>query len=245
MNTKKLLEAYKYLGWVHDSAKCKEQVNEQTVEYIMDLIHEFMIDNEPKKKNAFNIWDWTANDPLRPVMNGVFHDIESKMAVASNAHILVADSECYDESKVSGEFQSFGRCMPVDKYGKHIEGRFPNWKAVIPQQTDEWTLHHIDLNELSEYIKKCNTYMKLNGMTGKYSKQVVYKVGTTWFLADYLRMFAIATDGDIYVKSHDKPAVYWGDKRKVLLMPMYLPEEDIAKGKLIPEAMANGMYIID
>jgi hypothetical protein len=87
--------------------------------------------------------------------------------------------------------------------------------------------------------------MKLNGMTGKYSKQVVYKVGTTWLLADYLRMFAIATDGDIYVKSHDKPAVYWGDKRNVLLMPMYLPEEDIAKGKLIPEAMANGMYIID
>jgi hypothetical protein len=245
MNTKKLLEAYKYLGWVHDSAKCKEQVNENTVEYIMGLIHEFMIDNEPKKKNAFNIWDWIANDPLRPVMNGVFHDIENKMAVATNAHILVADADCYDESKVSGEFQSFGRCMPVDKYGKHIEGRFPEWQKVIPPQTDEWTLHHVDLQELNEYIKKCNTYMKLNGMTGRYTKQVVYKVGDAWFLADYLRMFAIATDGNVYVKAHDKPAVYWGDKRKALLMPMYIPEEDINKGKLIPEAMASGMYIIN
>lgn len=245
MNTKKLLEAYKYLGWVHDSAKCKEQVNEQTVEYIMDLIHEFMIDNEPKKKNAFNIWDWIANDPLRPVLNGVFHDIENKMAVATNAHILVADADYYDESKVSGEFQSFGRCMPVDKYGKHIEGRFPEWQKVIPPQTDEWTLHRVDLQKLNEYIKKCNAYMKLNGMTGRYTKQVVYKVGGTWFLADYLRMFAIATDGNVYVKSHDKPAVYWGDKRKALLMPMYIPEEDINKGKLIPEAMASGMYIIN
>lgn len=244
MNTKKLLEAYKYLSWAQDSAKRNEKIEYQTISHIMNLIHEFMIDHEPKKKNTFNIWDWIANDPLRPVMNGVFHDVENKMAVATNAHILVADAECYDESKVSGEFQSFGRCMPIDRYGKHIEGRFPNWRAVIPPQTNEWVLHHIDLKELDEYIKKCNTYMKLNGMTGRFTKQVVYKVGDTWFLADYLRMFAIATEGNVYVKSHDKPAVYWGDKRKVLLMPMYLPEEDIAKGKLIPEAMAYGMYII-
>lgn len=244
MNTKKLLDAYQKLGWVQDDIKCGSGVDESTISYIRKQIHEFLIDNEPKKKNTFNIWDWIANDPLRPVLNGVFHDIESKMAVATNAHMLVADADYYDESKVSGEFQSFGRCMPIDKYGNHIEGRFPNWKAVIPQQTDEWVLHHVDLKELDAYIKKCNAYMKLNGMTGRFTKQVVYKVGTTWFLADYLRMFAIATEGNVYVKSHDKPAVYWGDKRTALLMPMYLPEEDIAKGKLIPEAMADGMYII-
>lgn len=245
MNTKKLLEAYKFLSWAQDSAKRNEKIDEHTISHIMNLIHEFMIDHEPTKKNAFNIWDWIANDPLRPVLNGVFHDIESKMAVATNAHILVADADYYDESKVSGEFQSFGRCMPIDKYGNHIEGRFPNWKAVIPQQTDEWTLHHVDLKELDVYIKKCNTYMKLNGMTGRFTKQVVYKVGDVWLSADYLRMFAIATEGNVYVKSHDKPAVYWGDKRTALLMPMYITEEGIAKGKLIPEAMADGMYIID
>ena len=247
MNTKKLVEAYDYLGWMQERVKDNQTnvIDEHTIAHVQRLIHEFMIDIEPKKKNAFNIWDWIANDPLRPVLNGVFHDVENKMAVATNAHILVADAEYYDESKVSGEFQSFGRCMPVDKYGKHIEGRFPAWQKVIPPQTEEWTLHHVDLHELDEYIKKCNTYMKLNGMTGKRAKMAVYKVKDVWFAADYLRMFIIATEGNVYVKSHDKPAVYWGDKRKVLLMPMYLPEEDIAKGKLIPEAMADRMYIID
>lgn len=244
MNTKKLLEAYEYLSWAQDSAKRNEKIDEHTISHIMNLIHEFMIDHEPTKKNAFNIWDWIANDPLRPALNGVFHDGENKMAVATNAHMLVADADYYDESKVSGEFRSFGRCMPIDKYGKHIEGRFPNWKAVIPPQTDEWVLHHIDLKELDAYIKKCNTYMKLNGMTGKRPKMAVYKVGDVWLAADYLKMFVIATDGNVYIKSYDKPAVYWGDKRTALLMPMYIPEEDITKGTLIPEAMADGMYII-
>lgn len=244
MNTKKLVDAYDYLSYMQEQLKNNQTIDEHTITHVKRLIHEFMIDHEPTKKNAFNIWDWVANDTLRPVMNGVFHDVENKMAVATNAHILVADAEYYDESKVSGEFQSFGRCMPIDKYGNHIEGRFPNWKEVIPQQTDEWVLRHVDLKELDDYIKKCKAYMKLNGMTGRFTKKVVYKVGTTWFLADYLRMFAIATDGNVYVKSHDRPAVYWGDKRTALLMPIYITEEDIAKGKLIPEAMADGMYIL-
>ena len=82
-------------------------------------------------------------------------------------------------------------------------------------------------------------------MTGKRAKIAVYKVGNAWLAANYLRMFIIATEGNVYVRSHNKPVVYWGDKRTALLMPIYITEEDIAKGKLIPDAMADGMYILN
>ena len=161
---KKLQDAIYKLELFRQELDCK--YTGSIVDEIKRQLHEFMIDNErTPKKNEFNIWDWTCNDSLRPVINGIFHDKENKMAVATNAHMLVADADYYDESKVDSVGFDMGKSKhdrPIDKYGKFIDGRFPNWKAVIPQQTDEWVLHHVDLQELDEYIKKCNAYLKRN-----------------------------------------------------------------------------------
>ena len=241
---KKLQDAIRKLDWMKQALEGGAGIGVFTIDEIKRQLHEFMIDNmRTPKKNEFNIWDWTCNDDLRPVMNGIFHDKENKMAVATNAHMLVADAGYYDESKVDSVGFDMGKSKydrPIDKYGNFIDGRFPNWKVVIPQQTDEWVLHHVDLQELDEYIKKCNAYLKMQGLNNKYKPRAVYQVGDTWFNAEMFRMMMTATNGDVWVKTPDRPAVYWSDKRTALLMPMLVEESE-----LMQEEKENGMYFIE
>jgi hypothetical protein len=238
---KKLQQAIRQLDWV---TTLSLESQRSCVSEVKRLLHEFMVDNErTPKKGEFNIWDWVANDELRPVMEGVFHDKENKVAVATNAHMLVVDAASYDESKTdsvgfdSGK-QKFDR--PINKYGEYIDGRFPNYQAVIPQQTDEWTLHHVNLQEFDEYIKKCNAYCKMQGWGGKYKPISVYKVGDVWFHAERLRLMLTATDGDVCVKTPDRPAVYWSSNRTALIMPMLVEDK-----KLMQEEKENGMYFLE
>lgn len=242
MNTKKLQDAYQKLGWVQDDVKCGSGVEESTISYIKQLIQEFIVDCEPKKKGKFNIWDYTVNDPIRPVFGGIFHDSENKVAVATDAYMLVACKESFDESKVDVDGFRLGSeskvitYRAIDKYGKFLDYRFPDWKAVIPPK-DGYLQDHVSLEDLDEYLKKCRAFIKLEGY-GKRKPIPLYKVGNVWLQAEYLRKFIIASDGEVMVKSNDRPIVYWGEKRTALLMPMLVEDKD-----LLPEALEQGLYM--
>ena len=221
-NLSKLQEAYNLLGIIEDDKSVSPKVKE-----IKRYIHEFMVDNEPTPKgNTFNIWDFVANDELCPEMNGVFHDKESGMAVATDSHILVTDMASYDESKTDPE----GRRIAIDKYGKPIEGVFPKWQNVLPPKETAlergYQRYHVDVKDVDAYIKKCNAYMKINGFTGRYAKRPVFNIPNTniLFMASYLRKFLIASGGDIFVLDNkpNRPAIYWSEERNVLLMPMLI-----------------------
>ena len=98
---KKLQDAICKLDWMKQALEGGASIGVFTIDEIKRQLHEFMVDNEPTpKKGEFNIWDWTLDDEVRPIMRGVFHDSDEKVAVATNSHLLVVDSECYDENKV-------------------------------------------------------------------------------------------------------------------------------------------------
>ena len=232
-NLQKLQDAYAKVGWIKENTfKDKEELA-NAAEYIQRLIAEFIVDNEPKKKGTFNIWDYTAKDDLRPVMNGVFHDKEKGYAVATDAHILVADKDLYDATLADPveykQSEPFLGMRPVDKYGKFIDGRYPNWSAVIPTNQGNHTKHTISLEELDAYIKKCNTYMKLNGMTGRCKKSINYNVPGTdcWFDANFMRLFLIASGGEINLSDKKHAGVYWGERRTAVVMPLYVDEKSV------------------
>lgn len=240
MNTKKLQEAYQKLGWVQDDVKCGRGVDISTLDYIKQQIHEFMVDCEPKKKGKFNIWDYIVNDPVRPVYGGVFHDKENEVAVATDGYMLAACKESFDESKVDvdgfriGDESKVITYRAIDKYGKFLDYRFPNWQAVIPPK-DGYLQEHVSLEELDEYLKKCRAFVKLEGYV-KRKPIPLYKVGNVWLNAERLRKFIVASDGKVMVKSNDRPIVYWGEKRTALLMPTLVEDED-----LLPEALEQGL----
>ena len=243
-NFQKLQDAYTRVGWIKENTFKDKDELAHVAEYIQQLIAEFIVDNEPKKKGTFNIWDYVANDNLRPVMEGVFHDKEKGYAVATDAHILVADKDLYDNSLADPDeykqSEPFKGMRPVDKYGNLIEGRYPNWSAVIPTNQGNHTKHTISLEELDAYIKKCNTYMKLNGMTGRYKKSINYNVPGTdcWFDANLMRLFLIASGGEINLSDNKHAGVYWGERRTAVIMPLYVDEKSIKETD-----MGDGIYL--
>lgn len=249
-NFRKLQDAYAKLGWAQDNIKHEGKVDKILIDEIKRLIHEFMVDNEPTPKGVFNIWDWVINDGCRPALEGVFHDKENKVAVATNAHMIVADADCYDESKADEGYQPKGFNMiihrPVDRYGKFIDQRFPNWKSVIPQKSDDYIMHNVSLKELDKYIKECKAFMKLNGLTNKYAPTPIFKVGESFFHAESLRIFLVATGECIYINK--KPSsfaettkgMFWSDKRTTVIMPMTPNCDDLNE-----EAKQLGLYLLN
>lgn len=232
-NLAKLQDAYTKIGWAQNGIERGEPVGVSFLDEIKRQIYEFMVDNEPTpKKGTFNIWDWTLDDGLRPILGGVFHDRDEKVAVATNTHLLVVDSECYDESKTDSVGFDTGKqkfYRPINKYGNFIDGRFPNWKAVIPPK-DGYVKFKVDQKQLDDYIKNCNTYLKMNDFS-KSKHYGIYEIKTSdeqsiFFEMNHLKLFLTATDGNIYVKEHDRAAMYWSDTRTALIMPMLLPKKD-------------------
>jgi hypothetical protein len=247
---KKLQQAIRQLDWMKQALECGASIGVFTIDEIKRQLHEFMVDNEPTpKKGEFNIWDWTLDDKLRPVLGGVLHDSDEKVAVATNLHLLVVDSECYDEHKADSvgyqslcSRQSFKR--PIDEYGNFIDGRFPNWEAVIPPK-DGYVKFKVDQKQLNDYIEKCNAYIKMNGLS-KSKTYGIYEIKisdeqSVFFEMNNLRLFLTATDGYIYVKECDRAAMYWSDTRTALIMPMLRP----CKNDVLQSAKELGLIITE
>ena len=164
--------------------------------------------------------------------------------------MIVADAGSYDESKADEGYQPEGFKMiihrPVDRYGKFIDQRFPNWRSVIPQKNDDYIMHNVSLKELDKYIKECKAFMKLNGLTNKYAPTPIFKVGESFFHAESLRIFLVATGECIYINK--KPSsfaettkgMFWSDKRTAVIMPM-TPNCN----ELNEEAKQLGLYLLN
>lgn len=227
-NIQKLQDAYRQIGWLKEHENSREETK-NIVEYTQRMITEFITDNQPKPKNKFNIWAYTANDERRPVLNGVFHDKENKMAAATDAHILIADAASYDESKTDTAIDNktwLGR-RSVDKYGNFIDGRYPDYTKVVPEITENYQKVTIDINEINTLIQKHKTWLRLNGYTGKRRKpSCIYLVKNVCFNIYYLQAFLKASNGEIYITSPDKAGVFRNKNRMGILMPiLYTPEK--------------------
>jgi hypothetical protein len=83
-----------------------------------------------------------SDDPNRFVLNGVFHDADAQMVVATDGRRLVAIPK-----KIDGN----SRIARLDTKGplgdKDIDGNFPNWRQVIPTFNRSLTLHSIDIDK--------------------------------------------------------------------------------------------------
>ena len=137
-----------------------------------------------------------SNDLMRPVMTGVYFDLENETMVGTNSHIMLEipcsidwtedkleSMECYTRRNIQKEMcAKYSKIVPVEFFDKrkymgnykdysgqikydfsdenyaqvwhfsevvfrcrYIEGKFPNYRAVIPQQ-DEQELENISLS---------------------------------------------------------------------------------------------------
>lgn len=81
-------------------------------------------------KGKFDYYKFVSKDELRPILTGVYHD--SGFKVATDAFILVAIKDEYDESELEGKvLKKDGTILKTDG----VYTKYPNWRVVIPDLT--------------------------------------------------------------------------------------------------------------
>lgn len=179
---------------------------------VVDLLNEFLVDNKtPQKKGSFNIYNFVEKDGLRPVLNGVYHDRESEFAVATDGHILVTSKADYNP-----EFAG----KVVDKYGKVIEGKYPEFKALLESYKKDSELYEIDTSSVKKIIAIFKT-KKACSKEYKYATPIV-AIGENAYNALQLQSFL--TISDKCYCAPNKPLWWQDDNFQVLLMNVYAPE---------------------
>lgn len=118
-----------------------------------------------------------ANDELRPVMNGVYFDEEGE-CVASDGHLLVV-YKC-------GKTKFDGKVIHLS--GEVIEGRYPNYRSVIPKEREEYE-HRIDLKEL---YAACQYHMKKADASPDDRVSILHKTYKVKSLVSVLTVFNVA-----------------------------------------------------
>lgn len=127
-----------------------------------------------KKKVKINLYDYVTKDKetikLRPCFSGVYYDPKG-YAVASDAHILIADKELFNKS-LSGKV--------INKKGEEITnasaGNYPNWFNILPKLKD-CTRIKIDIEDLIHFIEnykaKNKEFTSVDlGFKGEYSYEI-------------------------------------------------------------------------
>lgn len=210
---KELQTALQYLNIVKDCGNLNEGEIKFSVGEAIRAIQGAIYSETPSTSTKFDIYKMAANDELRPVMCGVFHNQGYK--VASDSHILVAVRDAYDEA-LEGHI--------LDRKGQDIIGKYPKWESVFPSETsEEKKAYTLDTAAVYELLRQEKAEKKAAGREGTARRGYV-KVGDTFFLAEKLAMICTFMDAygakDITTYGPRRAAaVYAPDGSKALIMP--------------------------
>lgn len=201
-----------------------EGTAQKNMQEIQNLIHEFLTDNTIAKGVKKNIWDACAKDDTRKVMTGLYHD-ESGYAVACDGRILIASK---------AEYNKHFKGKVLDRYGKEIEGRYPNWQAVLPNvEGDEEVMLPSD-EDIARMGKEFAAYKKAMNLMGHNRTEkglFVRLADMAWCDYDYLKQLRQWTDR-VYV--HKSTTFNTATNTKEEFVSVFYSETDDAKLLVMP-----------
>lgn len=148
---------------------------------IKDKVLQILRIEQSQAKGKFDYYKFVAKDGWRPIMTGVFHDGDFK--VASDGNILVAIKEEYDRNELEGKI--------VGKDGAFINGNYPKWRNVIPDFTSKkhgyrTEVVQIDFDKWMRFMQLYKADKKLN------QKKMWVKVGRQIYRVDLFNLLTIA-----------------------------------------------------
>ena len=192
-------------------------------------IEQFIYINTPKTKSSgkVSIYGW-ANDEVgcRPMFDGVFHDAENKVAVASDTHVLIVSKPDYREF-------ADGKSHIIAKAGSEIKGKYVPYQKVIPSDDGRKELI-IDRDNIANMLTKARADKKAD-------KDCVYKafnIGTydepLYIDPKYCKLLlTLPIDGKFLVRDSISPIKYVSDDGNytALFMPMLIisSKDDMVK----------------
>lgn len=209
---------------LNDLMQSSEGTAKKNMQEIQNLIHEFLTDNTIAKGAKRNIWDACTKDEVRATMTGVYHD-ESGYAVATDGRILIASKSEYNE-----HFKD----KILDRYGKEIEGRYPNWKAALPNvDGDEEVMLPSD-EDIARMGKEFAAYKKAMNLMGHNRTEkglYVRLADMAWCDYNYLKQLRQWTDR-VYV--HKDTTFDTATNTKTEYVSRFYSETDDAKLLMMP-----------
>lgn len=204
----------------------------------------------PVKAGKFNIYNYVADDDIRPAMNGVFLDRGNK--VASDSHILISIKEEYEpeyEGRVMYKDGSFydmrrrvkdedGNWKDVAQYTSwedengHRYSIYPKWESVIPRE-DGYSKVKVDREAREKFYKwveeKRVEHKAEYGKGTKWDNTWYVKLGNCGFKAVFLDKLFTAMDflgtDEVFVHPEGRrAAMVKSDKGVCILMPVMIDE---------------------
>ena len=207
---KQIQEAIRILSFTADNLVADNILDtKEDIKNALECINKALYMETPSTSTKFDLYKLVANDQIRPVMCGVFHDEGYK--VASDSHILAAVKEDYPE-----ELEHH----ILDKAGENIDGKYPKWQQIFP--TDKGVPVKIETAKVYELMKQVNADKK----TGANRKGYV-KVQETFFKVEIMKKLCTFMDAygtnELWLAKEqaDRRAagVYAPDGSKALIMP--------------------------
>lgn len=148
---------------------------------IKDKVLQILRIEQSQAKGKFDYYKYVSKELTRPIMTGVSHDNGFK--VASDAYILIAFKDDYDVCELEGKV--------IGKDGAFIEGKYPNWRNVIPDFTSKnhgyrTEVVKIDFDKWMKFMQMYKADKKLN------QEKMWVKVGEQFYNVDLFNLLTIA-----------------------------------------------------
>jgi len=206
-------------GWAPKGLKRNNKLTTQ------DLTGDIYLNPEPKPKRVKVTDDKLEalkgcvlqghKDDVREALRGVYYDVEEQMMIATDAHVLAGlGAQLEGESRIVSPMDN----KIIHRYkGETLVGRFPNWKAAIPEAP-----LLIDNIKVSDIIAICNAaimrlkWFDLSGEGYPVTLQVFNEKGEdVYFDPENIMRGATALAANGVEKVH----LYWnGSPTKALMM---------------------------
>ena len=162
--------------------------------------------NTTVKNSKFDIYKYVSKDKARERLQGVYYN--NGDIVATDGHLLVVlQNQKYNptyEGKIIG------------KSGEIFEGKYPNYKGVMPANLDNYILTQFDYGRLEEInkIDKAKV-MAMQDFDKKHYTPVV-KIGDAYFKLEFVNKLAtfmrhIGTN-EIYAPGQSNKLLYVKDR---------------------------------
>lgn len=185
---------------------------------LLDLMRDLSTETEPRLKQIYDklqeamacesnvvnigkvdLYSLASNDKLRPALHGVLHQ-EGNRIVCDGVILAVLKSEYPSEHE--------GKIIAKD--GSVIEGRYPNYKSVIPADISQWLSYPIDYARVVQLEKDFRVYKKVNGKN--IAEEYNLKFGEFYMRVGYFLQFCKL------LKEYDIDCVKISDARKMMIV---------------------------
>lgn len=190
---------------------------------------------EDRKNKKFIISDYIDNKMIgRDFLKGVFYDSENKAAVVTNGNYLIF-TNC---DSIPSEYEN----KIIDKNGVVIEGRFPNWKKVVPSKSD---IMEVDVEKFTSDIVNTDINMAMTMAAAEKSSEC-FKISDFAMSPKAIKLIAkfLKTQKSVkvYMYKEDRKSTYSttlkeemaitieGDTATMVVMPLRI--SNIAEGNL-------------